>query len=181
MEETKQISEQRDALRSALRKDEDVTDANDERLPDDDELQRQVEHMREALAQDGSTAHAVRVLADVIEQEGVERVVYGKGHAELVELNRVLVMALREYALIGIGQRIMDSSDAQHFRWLLEHHSGTDGNRCWIGGVDFSGTDVRDAIDTALEAEARIQAGITPTTHEGKCGNTGEAGNGSPA
>lgn len=149
---------------------------NDEHLPNDDELQRQAKQMQEALAQDGSTAHAARLLADVIEREGVERVVYGKGHAELLELNQVIVTALREYALIGIGQRIMDSADAQHFRWLLEHHSGMDGKRCWIGGVDFRGTDVRDAIDDAIEAEARTRAGTTPTTQQGSADSSGKPG-----
>lgn len=52
---------------------------------------------------------------------------------------------------------IMDSADAQCFRWLLKHHSGTGkaiggtGMRCWIGGVEFNGEDVRDAIDAAME------------------------------
>ena len=52
------------------------------------------------------------------------------------------------------AERIINSADAQYFRWLLKHHSGTDGKRCWIGGVDFRGTDVRDAIHDAIEAEA---------------------------
>lgn len=34
-------------------------------------------------------------LANEIESEGIERVVYGKGHAELVELNSTLITALR--------------------------------------------------------------------------------------
>lgn len=106
---------------------------------------------------DGSTATIARRLADEIEHEGIERVVYGKSHSELVAINWALVAALREYALIGIGQRIMDSSDAQHFRWLLKHHSGSEvlgsAARCWIGGVEFRGTDVRDAIDAAIEKE----------------------------
>jgi hypothetical protein len=34
-------------------------------------------------------------LADEIEREGVERVIYGMGHAKLIELNQKLVTALR--------------------------------------------------------------------------------------
>lgn len=51
------------------------------------------------------------------------------------------------------AERIINSADAQYFRWLLKHHSGTDGKRCWIGGVDFAGEDIRDAIDRAIESE----------------------------
>ena len=131
----------------------------EDHVPNDAELERQTDQMREALLQDGSTAKAARRLADEIEREGVERVVYGKSHAELIELNLAIVFALREYALIGIGQRIMDSADAQYFRWLLKHHSGSEvlggASRCWIGGVEFGGEDVRDAIDAAIALDSK--------------------------
>lgn len=120
---------------------------------------RQLDDMRHALAIDGSTASNARRLADEIEREGVERTVYGKSHSELVSMNWAIVAALREYAMIGVGQRIMDSADAQYFRWLLENHSGSEvlgtASRCWIGGVEFTGEDVRDAIDGKIEAKRR--------------------------
>jgi len=126
---------------------------NTERLPDDGELQRQTAQMRAALAIDGSTAHSARVLAEKIAAD------LNFEYSPAISLDvlewRLISAALREYALIGIGQRIMDSTDAQLFRWLLKHHSGTDGKRCWIGGVDFRGTDVRDAIDAALSGEEK--------------------------
>jgi hypothetical protein len=34
-------------------------------------------------------------LADEIERDGIERVIYGKGHADLLMLNNILVTALR--------------------------------------------------------------------------------------
>ena len=53
----------------------------------------------------------------------------------------------------------MDSADAQCFRWLLKHHSGSGkaiagvGMRCWIGGVEFFGEDIRAAIIDAIDRE----------------------------
>src|SRR3990167_1059328 len=46
------------------------------------------------------------------------------------------------------AKRIVNSADAQCFRWLLKHHSGFGkamagvGMRCWIGGIEFIGDDV---------------------------------------
>jgi hypothetical protein len=85
------------------------------------------------------------------------------------------------------AERIINSADAQYFRWLLKHHSGSGeaiagaGMCCWIGGVEFRGEDIRDAIDAAIEAEAKTQGLDHPHDPTGKCGRTGEAGNGSPA
>lgn len=56
------------------------------------------------------------------------------------------------------AENIVNSADAQYFRWLLKHHSGTQNGRCFIGGVDFQGEDVRDAIDRAIEAEQAEEA-----------------------
>ena len=128
----------------------------EERLPDDKELQRQMEQMNEALAQDGSTAHNARVLADKLVLDlgpPPANFPFEYRQAQILDAPewQLIISSLREYALIGIGQRIMDSADAQLFRWLIEHHSGNDGKRCWIGGVDFRGTDVRDAIDEEIE------------------------------
>ena len=66
----------------------------------------------------------------------------------------------RKLAADMAAARITDSADAQYFRWLVKHHSGTakDKNgtpRCWIGGVEFLGTDIRDAIDDELAKEPR--------------------------
>ncbi len=74
------------------------------------------------------------------------------------------------------AERIVNSTDAQYFRWLLKNHSGTDGKRCWIGGVDFGGADVRDAIDAAIEVEAPTRAGTTPTTLQGSAEAPGKPG-----
>lgn len=58
-----------------------------------------------------------------------------------------------------VAKRVMDSTDAQCFRWLLKHHSGVGraiggvGMRCWIGGVEFSGEDIRLAIVAAIDRE----------------------------
>jgi hypothetical protein len=59
------------------------------------------------------------------------------------------------------AKNIINSADAQCFRWLLKHHSGSGkamggvGVRCWIGGVEFQGDDVATAIlDTINREEA---------------------------
>lgn len=58
------------------------------------------------------------------------------------------------------AKEIMNSADAQCFRWLLKHHSGSGkaiaghGMRCWIGGVEFVGDDVATAILDAIDKEA---------------------------
>lgn len=54
-----------------------------------------------------------------------------------------------------LAKNIVNSSDAQCFRWLLKHHSGIDRKRCFIGGVDFAGSDVREAIIDAIDREER--------------------------
>lgn len=63
------------------------------------------------------------------------------------------------------SERIINSADAQCFRWLLKHHSGSGkaiagaGHRCWIGGVEFRGEDVRQAILAAIEREGAELSG----------------------
>jgi hypothetical protein len=57
------------------------------------------------------------------------------------------------------AKNIINSADAQCFRWLLKHHSGSGkaiagvGMRCWIGGVEFRGDDVVAAILEAIDRE----------------------------
>jgi hypothetical protein len=57
------------------------------------------------------------------------------------------------------AKNIINSADAQCFRWLLKHHSGSGkamggvGMRCWIGGVEFQGDDVATAILEAIDRE----------------------------
>jgi hypothetical protein len=57
------------------------------------------------------------------------------------------------------AKNIINSADAQCFRWLLKHHSGTGpavagvGQRCWVGGVEFRGSDVTVAIIDAIDRE----------------------------
>lgn len=57
------------------------------------------------------------------------------------------------------AKNIVNSADAQCFRWLLKHHGGSGpamagvGDRCWIGGVEFHGNDVATAILEAIDRE----------------------------
>ena len=84
------------------------------------------------------------------------------------ELERQLAAAEEEGPALPEGneefsqreaKRIVNSADAQCFRWLLKHHSGFGkamagvGMRCWIGGIEFIGDDVATAILDAIDRE----------------------------
>lgn len=64
------------------------------------------------------------------------------------------------------AKNIINSAEAQCFRWLLKHHSGSGpamagvGKRCWIGGVEFYGDDVTVAILDAIDREEKANQNI---------------------
>src|SRR3990167_5913218 len=97
----------------------------------------------------------------------VEKMVESE-HDRVEELERQLAAAEEEGPALPEGneefsqreaKRIVNSADAQCFRWLLKHHSGFGkamagvGMRCWIGGIEFIGDDVATAILDAIDRE----------------------------
>lgn len=98
--------------------------------------------------------HKIGERLDALAKRLMATTQFGADAHTVLDAGILLMRALKEIVALRAGD-----TDAQCFRWLLKHHSGSGkaiagvGMRCWIGGVEFQGDDVATAILDAIDRE----------------------------